>query len=288
MKHFFYHLFVPHERNNYRARLLHHKTLLLFITLIFAGSFFLEIVKINFPSVLGIQNNITIEQLVSITNKKRAEVGLPSLVLDSKLSQAAALKAGDMFTKDYWAHNSPDGITPWAFIKQSGYNYVYAGENLARGFNSAEDVVNAWMASPKHKENMLFKNYNDVGFFVGVGKLKGEDTVLVVEEFGNQGTRAIASNKSNQNVTTSSSKNAISPRVFAGTTYKEKPFLNSMSLPLNLDRILLAILIFTLILDMIIVERKRIARLVGHNIDHMLFLVLIMLVVGLISKGVIL
>jgi len=287
MKHFFYHLFVPHERNNYRARLLHHKSLLFFITLIFSATFFLEIIKINFPSVLGVQNNITVEQLVSITNKKRAEAGLPPLVLNPNLSQAATLKAGDMFAKDYWAHNSPDGITPWVFIKQSGYNYVYAGENLARGFNSAEDVVNAWMASPKHKENMLFKNYNDVGFFVGVGKLKGEDTILVVEEFGNQGTRAIASNKSGQNVSTSSSKKIASPNVFAGTTYDKKPLLNSLSFSLTVDKVLLAIFIFTLLLDMIIVERKRIARLVGHNVDHILFLMLIMLVVAVFSKGVI-
>jgi len=287
MKDFLHHLFLPHERNNYRAKLLHHKTLLFFIALIFSATFFLEIIKTNFPSVLGVQNNITVEQLVSITNKKRSEVGLSPLVLNPNLSQAAALKAGDMFAKDYWAHNSPDGITPWVFIKQSGYNYAYAGENLARGFNSAEDVVNAWMASPKHKENMLFKNYNDVGFFVGVGKLKGEDTILVVEEFGNQGIRAIASNKSAQSVATSSSRKIISPKVFAGTTYSEKPLLNSLSLSLNVDRVLLAIFIFTLLLDMIIVERKRIARLVGHNIDHILFLVLIMLVVAVLGKGVI-
>jgi len=287
MKHFFYHLFVPHERNNYRAKLLHHKTLLFFITLIFSATFFLEIVKINFPSVLGIQNNITVEQLVSITNKKRAEIGLPPLILNPKLSQAAALKAGDMFAKDYWAHNSPDGITPWAFIKQSGYDYAYAGENLARGFNSAEDVVSAWMASPKHKENMLFKNYNDVGFFVGVGKLKGEETILVVEEFGNQGIRAIASNKTAQMVATSSSRKVALPRVFAGTTYNKRPLLNSLALSLSVDRILLALFIFTLLLDMIIVERRRIARLVGHNMDHILFLMLIVLVVAVFSKGVI-
>ncbi len=266
---------------------MHHKTLLLFITLIFFGTFFLEIVKINFPSVLGIQTNITAEQLVLITNKKRAESGLHPLVLNPRLSQAAGLKGEDMFAKDYWAHNSPDGNTPWVFIKRSGYEYTYAGENLARGFNSAEDVINAWMASPKHKENMLFKNYNDVGFFVGSGKLKGEDTILVVEEFGNQGTRAIASNKTAQSVPTSLSGKVASPKVFAGITQNEKPLLNSLSFPLSVDKVLLVIFIFTLILDMIIVERKRIARLVGHNMDHILFLVLTILIISVFSKGVI-
>ena len=283
MKDFFYHLFLPRESNNYRARLLHHKTLLLFIAFIFAGSFFLRFIKTNFPSVLGISANITSEQLLLLTNQKRQENGLPPLVLNSQLSQAALSKAEDMFVQDYWAHNAPDGKTPWVFIKNAGYNYVYAGENLARGFESTGDVVNAWMASPKHRENVLFKNYSDVGFAVKIGKLKGEDTVLVVEEFGNQnfGSRqAIA--------TSSSARSKALPRVFAvSVDNNKKPFLNSLSLSLNLDRTILILFIFVLILDMVIVERKRIVRLVGHNVDHIFFLVLIILIVAVVSKGVI-
>src|SRR5258706_10350524 len=89
-----------------------------------------------------------------------------------------------MFAKDYWAHIAPDGTTPWSFIKGAGYNYVYAGENLARGYFSASDVVNAWMASPEHRENMLSSKFADVGFSAQNGKLTGEDTVLVVEMLG--------------------------------------------------------------------------------------------------------
>ncbi len=289
MKNFLHHLFLPHESNNYRAKLLHHKTLFLFIALIFAGSFFLEIIKINFPSILGIQTNITVEQLLVLTNAKRAEYGLSPLTLNNQLSNASALKAEDMFAKDYWAHNSPDGKTPWVFIKQTGYNYVYAGENLARGFNSAEEVVNAWMASPKHRDNVLFKNYSDVGFSVGTGKLNGQDTVLIVEEFGSQVGVPIASSRVEQPIATSSStRNVVIPRVFAGSTLDKKPILNSLSFSLNLDRALLALFIFVLLLDMIVVERKRIIRLVGHNTDHILFLVLIALIVVVFSKGVIL
>lgn len=272
--------FLPRESNNYRAKLLHHNILLLFIVVIFASSFLLEIIKTNFPSVLGIHTNVTVEELLVFTNRKRTEYGLPPLVLNPRLSAAAALKAEDMFAKDYWAHNSPDGKTPWVFIKEAGYNYLYAGENLARGFNSAEDIVNAWMASPSHRENVLFKNYSDVGFSVGIGKLKGQDTILIVEEFGSQGVVPIASNKVAQPIATSP--------VFAGSTLDKKPILNSLSFPLNLDRVLLTLFIFVLLLDMIIVERKRIIRLVGHNSDHILFLVLIMLIVAVFSKGVIL
>lgn len=284
---FLSHFFLPRESNNYRAKLLHHNILLLFIAFIFSSLFLLEIVKYTFPSVLGIQTNITVDQLLVFTNEKRKEFGLPPLTLNPRLSNAAALKAEDMMEKDYWAHSSPDGKTPWVFIKEAGYNYTYAGENLAKGFNSAEDVVNAWMESPRHRDNMLFKNYSDVGFSVVTGELNGQDTVLIVQEFGNQVRAPIAI--SNQVVATSSStRNVVVPKVFAGTNLDKKPILNSLSFPLNLDRILLALFIFVLILDMIVVERKRIIRLVGHNADHILFLVLIALLVTVFSKGAVL
>lgn len=141
---------------------------------------------------MGTSVDITSQELLLFTNQDRQKEGLSALTINNQLSQAAALKATDMFGKNYWAHNAPEGTTPWFFIKEAGYVYVYAGENLARGFNSSEDVVKAWMASPSHRENMLSKNYQDVGFAVVPGKLNGEDTVLVVEMFGGKGEVPIA------------------------------------------------------------------------------------------------
>src|SRR5204863_2082531 len=114
----------------------------------------------------------------------RRQNGAGDLTISNELSRAASDKASDMFAKNYWAHNAPDGTTPWVFIKSSGYEYIYAGENLARGFTTSQSVVDAWMASPEHKENMLSKNYKNVGFAVATGNLNGEDTVLVVEMLG--------------------------------------------------------------------------------------------------------
>lgn len=300
---FLSHFFIPRESNNFRSKLLHHNILLLFIGLIIASSFALEIIKVNFPTVLGIQTNITADQLLSLTNEKRKEFGLPPLALNEQLSNAATLKAQDMFEKDYWAHNSPDGKTPWVFIKQTGYSYAYAGENLAKGFTSAEDAVNAWMASEKHRDNMLFKNYSEVGFSVATGKLDGQDTILIVQEFGDPISRTIAQDGNeaerpipstfNQTpseiaqATSSPTNENIVPGAFAGITNSNKPILNSLSFSLNLDRALLALFIFVLILDMVIVERKRIIRLVGHSPDHILFLVLVVLFVTIFSKGAI-
>ena len=173
MKEFLHHLFVPHESNNHRAKILHHTNLFFTIVFLVLSGFLVQSLRITFPSVLGISTNISSEELLLLTNKQREGSNVAPLALNGELSQAASKKAEDMFNYDYWAHNSPTGKTPWVFIRASGYNYVYAGENLARGFVSTEDVVKAWMASPDHKANMLSSNYNDVGFAVKTGKMNG-------------------------------------------------------------------------------------------------------------------
>ncbi|MEK9178369.1 MAG: CAP domain-containing protein, partial [Patescibacteria group bacterium] len=178
------HLFLPLESNNHRAKLLHHKILFLVTLVLLTSSFVMPQIKTFSPQILGITHNVTLDELLLLTNQKRIENNLPPLVLSPELSLAASNKADDMFVKDYWAHNSPDGKTPWKFIRDSGYNYIYAGENLARGFTSGGDVVNAWMDSPTHRLNVLSPNYEDIGFSVMTGKLGGEETVLVVQEFG--------------------------------------------------------------------------------------------------------
>src|SRR3989344_6873494 len=171
MKEFLHHLFIPRESNNYKAKLLHQTTLLLFIVFFIVGGLLLNITKTNYPTVLGISTDITSEQLITLLNQKRQENGLSTLSFSPELATAARNKANDMLSKNYWAHNSPDGVTPWVFLKEAGYNYVYAGENLARGFNNSLDVTNAWMASPTHRANVLSPNYSDVGFAVVIGNL---------------------------------------------------------------------------------------------------------------------
>ena len=193
MINFLHRLFLPREDNNYRSELLHHKTILWLILLFISAGLFTSFIKTNFPSVLGVSSNISNQELLILTNQQRQNNNLGPLTDNSELDQAAANKAADMFSKDYWAHNAPDGTTPWVFIKSTGYNYIYAGENLARGFNSASEVINAWMNSPEHRQNVLSPNYQNVGFAAATGKLSGEDTVLVVEMLGSTTLAPIAS-----------------------------------------------------------------------------------------------
>ena len=101
------------------------------------------------------------------------------------LTKAAALKADDMFSDNYWAHFAPDGTSPWYFYGKVGYSYTWAGENLARDFQTSAGVVAGWMASTAgHKENILNSNFTEVGVAVKNGVLQGEETTLVVQLFG--------------------------------------------------------------------------------------------------------
>lgn len=300
MKEFLSHLFIPKESNNHRAKILHNSNLFLTIIFLLISSFFVQTIKANFPSVLGVSANISSEELLNLTNIKRQENGVSTLSLNEKLSEAASKKAQDMFENNYWAHNSPTGKTPWVFIKASGYEYIYAGENLAKGFSTAPDAVNAWMASPDHKANMLSSNYKDVGFAVQVGTLNGEETVLIVQEFGSSNI-SIAKVSQAQDVATASDKNneaqevAAVPEVnirpqevrIAAVETTPAPLFNSLSFSSNINMIIVLIFIFVLILDIIIIEKKKIVRFVGHNIDHVSYLVLILVLIGIFGKGVI-
>jgi len=285
MKAFFQHLFLPHYTNNQRPKILHYTSILYFIIFFLIGSLFLSQVKKSFSQVLGTSINIAVQDLLQITNQKRQEEGEVPLVLNEQLSHAADLKAKNMFLENYWAHDSPRGETPWDFIKEAGYDYVYAGENLARGFTSAKDVVDAWMASPTHKENMLSSNYKDIGFALEEGNLTGEkDTILVVEMFGNK-TLASSSVSHKKETLNAAVPENLTPSLFSAI--RNSPLIDAPSLGKNITILLLLLFISVLSIDLIIIKRKNIIRIVGHNIDHIMFLSVVLIVILLLKKGVI-
>lgn len=263
-------------------------------------------VRTNYPTVLGTFSDISSQQLLVLTNEKRQENGVAPLSLNDSLNQAASNKAADMFSKNYWAHNAPDGTTPWVFIKGAGYNYIYAGENLARGFNNASEVVNAWMASPEHKKNMLSANYQNVGFAVATGNLSGEDTVLIVEMFGStnfapapvaktpekpatvdvaEGTPSAVSKAETKPDTLGDQKETAPVKVASNVVPQVKPLVDSQILSQVSVKVLLSMFIGILLLDMIIIERKKVLRFVGHNLDHVFFFSLMLLIVIILAKG---
>ena len=107
------HFFIPHQTNNHRAKALHVDMLLVYVLLFALFNLGIRAAHKVAPGVLGYATDINAQQLLADTNDKRAEAGLAPLTLSSTLSVAAANKAADMFAKNYWAHNSPTGATPW-------------------------------------------------------------------------------------------------------------------------------------------------------------------------------
>lgn len=284
MKGFFCHLFLPQETNNYRPKIIHHSSLLFLIILLFLFSLYAPFLKKSYSGVLGVSIGISSQDLLLLTNKKRQQNGLSSLKLNAELNQAASLKGTDMFAKNYWAHSSPSGTTPWFFIKKAGYKYVYAGENLARGFTSSEDVINAWMDSKSHRENILSKNFQDVGFAVVDGILDGEVTILVIEELGGMNP-IVLDRKSAFNESVAKQNKAVEG--VKSSSIIKAPILDTLSFSKILGYGIFLFFIFIFALDMIIIENKKIIRFVGHNSDHILFLGLMLLFIVIISKGVV-
>jgi len=134
--------------------------------------------------ILGYAANISTSEVITLSNAKRVEAGLPTLSYSQELSNAAKAKGEHMLANNYWAHIAPDGTEPWKFFTDAGYAYKYAGENLARDFSNPESAVNAWMASPTHKENLLSSKYSEIGIAVVEGDLSGVDTTIIVQLFG--------------------------------------------------------------------------------------------------------
>ena len=130
--------------------------------------------------VLGYATSMSTTVLLKETNDYRTRSNLSALHENAALDRAAQSKADSMIAKDYWSHVAPDGTTPWYYIQKAGYNYSVAGENLAYGFATSEQVVTAWMNSAEHRDNVL-GNYQDVGFGFSNGDnyQHGKNTVVV-------------------------------------------------------------------------------------------------------------
>jgi hypothetical protein len=122
--------------------------------------------------------------LVELANDDRVDEGLHDLRVNTKLVAAAQAKADDMASKGYFAHDTPEGFNSWHWFTLVDYDYAYAGENLAVNFSESADVEKAWMASPTHRDNILNKNYTEIGIATAKGTYKGQEATFAVQMFG--------------------------------------------------------------------------------------------------------
>ncbi len=176
--------FIPHEENEHQPHILRNEAIIfmaVIIALIEVG--FLLHTFVVLPNV-RLFALIVPDVLVSETNANRAADNLSTLKMSPILEVAAMEKANDMATNGYFAHTSPAGLTPWYWFKQAGYDFAYAGENLAVNFSDSQDVENAWMNSPGHRANILNGNFTQIGIATAQGTYQGHSAVFVVQLFG--------------------------------------------------------------------------------------------------------
>lgn len=109
------------------------------------------------------------KEVLDLVNQERDKQGLNPVMLNSELNHVATLKAMDMRDNNYFDHNSRTYGTPFEMLQNFGIHYNYAGENIAAGQKTSEQVMNDWMNSSGHRANILNKNYTHLG----VGYVEG-------------------------------------------------------------------------------------------------------------------
>lgn len=277
--------FLPHKDTHKKAHLISWEGLVIYILIFILLQVSLSIISFTKPGILGITANIDQKKLIELTNIERQKKGFSQLFENEALDKAAALKAQNMFTENYWAHFAPSGKTPWDFILGSGYRFTFAGENLAKNFYQSDAVVAAWMASPTHRDNLLNPKYKDIGIAVAEGVLNGQKTTLIVQMFATntgvniapavdvQGKEIAVPQKDLQetpalaaviqtNAQTKQFENLQKPLV--------DPFLVSKTLAFGV----IGLLVFLLAADLWVLRKRGVFRMSSHHMAHLALLTL--------------
>ncbi len=180
---YFKHHFYPHKGNDYHPHFLRRESVAaLALALLLCEGIYVFQTKVLWDNQV-FTAAVVPSVIAGLTNGDRAASGIASLETDALLAAAAQKKADDMAAKGYFAHTSPEGKTPWYWLESVGYNYSYAGENLAVDFEDSEDVEKAWMASPMHHANIVKREYTRIGIGVAQGTYQGKATTFVVQFF---------------------------------------------------------------------------------------------------------
>ena len=176
--------FIPQQRNSYQPHALKHRVLFGYSVILILVKVLAIVLPVALPSSSLYSSSITPQNIVDLTNQTRQNLGLSELKVNTKLAAAAEAKANDMIGKQYFAHTSPSGTTPWDWLARAGYDYVYAGENLAVHYSSTEEEHDGWLASPTHRANIVNHNYTEIGVGVVNGEFEGVPTTVAVQMFG--------------------------------------------------------------------------------------------------------
>ena len=181
VRRFLHRAFIPNKGNSFRPHAFRHSMLSVYSIALLLSQ--LTFGAIQYTPLTANPDQLKNEIFTKI-NEQRKKSSKSMFVENKLLSDAANKKLEDMFQKNYWDHTSPEGQKAWVFIDETGYSYTLAGENLARGFITADGMVSAWMQSPTHKKNILDKEFAETGIAVGNGVIDGKSVTVAVQLFG--------------------------------------------------------------------------------------------------------
>jgi uncharacterized YkwD family protein/spore coat assembly protein SafA len=117
--------------------------------------------KLNVPNIDNVKNVET--EVLTLVNQERQKAGLKPLEMDWELQRVARMKSEDMAKKNYFSHTSPTYGSPFDMMKQFGISFRTAGENIATGQRTAQEVMDSWMKSQGHRENILKSDFTHIG-----------------------------------------------------------------------------------------------------------------------------
>ncbi len=174
---------IPNAENDYKPHLFRKGGIALVLALtvaVFAIGIFQNAIFFNTDFLGAVLPGV----LVDFANQDRMQNQLSSLTVNPTLQEIAQNKANDMAANGYFSHDSPSGKIWWSWFSDAGYQYAYAGENLAVNFSDSDAVNQAWMNSPEHRANLLNGKFTEIGIATAQGIYQGQQTIFVVEEFG--------------------------------------------------------------------------------------------------------
>lgn len=177
-------LFIPHSENNQHPHFWKDKSIAILLAIILI----VELATISQSFLLFKKDSflaaVLPAVLVAFTNQERVANAATPLQENELLTKAAELKAKDMASRGYFSHNTPEGLLPWHWLTNVGYRYSYAGENLAVNFTDSKDVIDAWMRSPTHRDNIVKSAYTEIGIAMAEGIYQDKPAIFVVQFFG--------------------------------------------------------------------------------------------------------
>ena len=180
-------LFIPNIHNDFKPQSLHPKRIIFYSLSAILFKVILVVTVMILPVEAWLTPDILVEQsrkVINLTNAIRKNLSLAILTESQRLNQAAYQKAEDMLLNQYFSHTGPDNKSLADWLAGIKYNFAVAGENLAMGFASPEEVVNGWTRSRTHYQNMIDPDFKEIGVGMVSGLYGKVDTTLVAQYFG--------------------------------------------------------------------------------------------------------